>query len=50
MHLVDGFSERTAKKLFDSILNGPVNVDPQISNRIKGQILQPTLSSADTKV
>ncbi|XP_013172326.1 PREDICTED: transcription elongation factor, mitochondrial isoform X2 [Papilio xuthus] len=36
---VDGFTEKTVKKFYKSILDGPKNV----ANRIKGQILHPTL-------
>lgn len=50
MHIIEGFSEKIAKKLFDSILKGPVVTEPQISNRIKGQFLQPTMSPAVVKV
>ncbi|XP_053606137.1 uncharacterized protein LOC128672775 isoform X2 [Plodia interpunctella] len=43
MEVVEGFSERTAKKLFDSILVGPQEPN-EITSKIKGQFLHPTLS------
>lgn len=48
MELIEGFSEKMAKKLFDSILKGPIEKEQNVSNKIKGQILQPHLS--DVKV
>ncbi|CAB3247802.1 unnamed protein product [Arctia plantaginis] len=40
---VEGFSEKSAKKLFTSILNGSCN-EKNTSSKIKGQILHPNLS------
>ncbi|KPJ15403.1 Transcription elongation factor, mitochondrial [Papilio machaon] len=39
---VDGFTEKTVEKFYKSILDGPKNV----VNKIKGQILHPTLSES----
>ncbi|XP_028179366.1 uncharacterized protein LOC114366635 isoform X1 [Ostrinia furnacalis] len=48
IHLIDGFSDKSAKKLFDSILDGPSEPPtvPKASSKIKGQILQPTLNES----
>ncbi|KAL0871685.1 hypothetical protein ABMA27_004202 [Loxostege sticticalis] len=48
IELIDGFSDKTAKKLFDSILTGPTEQQPvpKVSSKIKGQILQPNLSES----
>ncbi|KAJ8715923.1 hypothetical protein PYW08_013208 [Mythimna loreyi] len=43
LEYVDGFSEKSAKKLFNSILNGP-NTEKKVVSKIKGQILHPHLS------
>ncbi|XP_072947539.1 transcription elongation factor, mitochondrial [Epargyreus clarus] len=40
---VDGFTERYAKKLCDSILEGPQVKEPNINKKIKGQVLHPPL-------
>ncbi|CAH0584494.1 unnamed protein product [Chrysodeixis includens] len=45
---VEGFSEKSAKKLFNSILGGP-NKPKKVANKIKGQILQPALSESVRK-
>ncbi|CAG9790192.1 unnamed protein product [Diatraea saccharalis] len=45
--MVEGFSDKYAIKLFDSILNGPLEVENngiKASKKIKGTILQPLLS------
>ncbi|XP_061714714.1 uncharacterized protein LOC133523249 [Cydia pomonella] len=43
LELVEGFTKRTAIKLYDSILEGPEKKEKR-SNKIKGQILHPALS------
>ncbi|KAL4706089.1 hypothetical protein ACJJTC_005113 [Scirpophaga incertulas] len=45
LDMVHGFSDKFAKKLFDSILEGPVTEEKESksSNKIKGQVLQPLL-------
>lgn len=48
--LIEGFTDKTAKKLCDSILNGPTEEVEQISNKIKGQILHPNLKESTIKV
>ncbi|XP_026733631.1 uncharacterized protein LOC113497972 isoform X2 [Trichoplusia ni] len=45
---VEGFSEKSAKKLFNSILGGPAK-QKKVANKIKGQILQPALSESVRK-
>lgn len=37
---IDGFTEKTVKKFYKSILDGP----KKVVNKIKGQILHPALS------
>ncbi|XP_038223359.1 transcription elongation factor, mitochondrial isoform X2 [Zerene cesonia] len=45
IELIEGFSEKHAEKLFDSILQGKINAEePNALKQIKGQILNPTLS------
>lgn len=46
---IDGFSEKTANKLFRSILNGP-SKEKKTNGKIKGQILHPYLSDSVLKV
>lgn len=46
---VEGFSERSAKKLFTSILNGPCK-EKNSSSKIKGKFLHPNLSPSVVKV
>nr|XP_049706708.1 uncharacterized protein LOC110375515 isoform X1 [Helicoverpa armigera] len=43
LEYVEGFSERSAKKLFNSILTGP-SKEKKAGTKIKGQILHPYLS------
>uniref|UniRef100_A0A2A4K9L3 Transcription elongation factor, mitochondrial n=1 Tax=Heliothis virescens TaxID=7102 RepID=A0A2A4K9L3_HELVI len=43
LEYVEGFSERTAKKLFNSILSGPS--EKKAGSKIKGQILHPNLTA-----
>ncbi|XP_075978689.1 transcription elongation factor, mitochondrial [Anticarsia gemmatalis] len=45
---IEGFSEKSSKKLFTSILNG-VPAEKKVSNKIKGQILHPNLSESVVK-
>lgn len=42
--MVDGFSEKTAEKLFDSIVDTSQKKSVNVTKKIKGQILQPRLS------
>ncbi|XP_028029099.1 uncharacterized protein LOC114242218 isoform X2 [Bombyx mandarina] len=49
LSLIEGFTDKTAKKLCDSILNGPTEEVEQISNKIKGQILHPNLKESTIK-
>lgn len=42
---VEGFSEKSAKKLFNSILSGPTK-EKKVTGKIKGQILHPYLSES----
>ncbi|CAG4962857.1 unnamed protein product [Colias eurytheme] len=47
IEVIEGFSEKHAEKLFDSILQGKVKVEePNAVKQIKGQILNPTLSES----
>ncbi|CAG9790193.1 unnamed protein product [Diatraea saccharalis] len=51
--MVEGFSDKYAIKLFDSILNGPLEVENngiKASKKIKGTILQPLLSETIRQV
>ncbi|CAH0730006.1 unnamed protein product, partial [Brenthis ino] len=41
---MEGFTEKTAKKLFKSILDGPKEKIENLNKKIKGQILHPSLS------
>ncbi|XP_022830448.1 uncharacterized protein LOC111359220 isoform X1 [Spodoptera litura] len=45
---IDGFSEKTANKLFRSILSGP-SKEKKTNGKIKGQILHPYLSDSVSK-
>ncbi|KAJ0178114.1 hypothetical protein K1T71_005937 [Dendrolimus kikuchii] len=45
---VEGFSEKSAKKLFNSILSGPSS-NSQTASKIKGNILYPSLSESVVK-
>lgn len=50
VEMIDGFSERTAAKLFNSILEGPPDKTAKSLNKIKGQILHPNLSETVRQV
>ncbi|KAJ2943589.1 hypothetical protein O0L34_g16698 [Tuta absoluta] len=47
--LIEGFSQKTAAKFCDSILEGPKKVDKATNSKIKGQFLHPTLSESVRK-
>ncbi|KAG6452692.1 uncharacterized protein LOC115445179 [Manduca sexta] len=49
VEMMEGFSERITKKMFDSILAGPIQEEHRLSNKIKGQILYPNLSNKVVK-
>ncbi|XP_049874274.1 uncharacterized protein LOC126372515 isoform X2 [Pectinophora gossypiella] len=46
VEMIEGFSEKTATKLFDSILEGPAKKTDKRSSKIKGQVLHPHLSES----
>ncbi|KAI5637464.1 hypothetical protein NE865_09751 [Phthorimaea operculella] len=49
IELIEGFSQKTAAKFCDSILEGPKKVEKSTKSKIKGQFLQPNLSESVRK-
>lgn len=50
LEFIEGFSERTAAKLFNSILEGPPDKMAKGVSKIKGQILHPNLTENARRV
>lgn len=47
---MDGFNIKAATKLFDSILDGPMEKKESVMNKIKGQVLLPNMTETVRKV